>query len=75
MRDFSYFRLKNLEVGYNLPKEICNKIHFDNIRFFVQGANLLTFSGFKLWDPEMGSANGEAYPLTKSITAGLQVNI
>ena len=41
----------------------------------MQGANLLTFSGFKLWDPEMGSANGEAYPLTKSITAGLQVNI
>lgn len=75
LRDFSYIRLKNLEVGYNLPKDICNKIRFDNIRFFVQAANLVTFSDFKLWDPEMGSATGEAYPLTKSITGGIQINI
>ena len=52
-----------------------NAIHFENIRLFVQGANLLTWSSFKLWDPEMGSDNGEAYPLSKSITAGFQINI
>lgn len=75
LRDISYVRLKNLEVGYNFPKSWVNAIHFENIRLFVQGANLLTWSSFKLWDPEMGSNNGEAYPLSKSITAGFQINI
>ena len=75
MRDISYVRLKNLEVGYSLPKDLVSRIHFENVRFFLQGANLLTFSDFKLWDPEMGSDNGEKYPLTKSITVGLQVNL
>ena len=75
MRDISYIRLKNLEIGYNFPKEWMKAIRFENIRLFVQGANLLTWSDFKLWDPEMGSSNGEAYPLSKSITAGFQINI
>jgi hypothetical protein len=75
MRDCSYVRLKNLEVGYTLPREFTSRIHFGDVRFYVQGANLLTFSSFKLWDPEMGSSNGESYPLTKSITAGVQINL
>ena len=75
MRDISYLRMKNLEVGYSLPKDLLSQIHFENVRFFVQGANLLTFSGFKLWDPEMGSSNGEAYPITKSVTLGVQINL
>lgn len=75
MRDCSYFRLKNLEIGYSIPKNILEKIHFSNIRVYIQGANLLTWSDFKLWDPEMGSSTGEAYPVTRSFTAGIQVNI
>lgn len=75
MRDCSYLRLKNLEIGYTLPKHILQAIHFENCRFFLQGTNLATWTNFKLWDPEMGSNNGEAYPLTKSITLGLQINI
>ena len=74
MRDISYLRLKNLEVGYNLPDKWMQAIHFESCRFFLQGTNLLTFSDFKLWDPEMGSSNGEAYPLTKSVTVGFQLN-
>ena len=50
-------------------------MHINDLRIFIQGANLLTWSKFKLWDPEMGSSNGEAYPITKSITAGIQVNL
>lgn len=75
MRNLSYLRLKNLEIGYTLPKSLTERIHFENIRFFFQGANLLTWSSFKLWDPEMGSENGEAYPITKSFTVGVQVNL
>ena len=75
MRNGSYIRLKTLEVGYTLPKSITNKIRFNNIRFFLIGTNLLTFSNFKLWDPELGSSNGQQYPLSKTWTLGLTVNL
>ena len=75
LRDGSYLRLKTLEVGYTLPKSIVNKIRFNKIRVFFIGTNLLTFAKFKEWDPEMGSTNGEKYPLAKTFTLGLTVNI
>lgn len=74
MRDCSYLRLKNFEIGYNLPDAALQAMHLETFRIFLQGSNLMTFSNFKLWDPEMGSSNGEAYPLPKTITLGLQVN-
>ena len=74
MRDCSYLRLKNLEFGYNLPQNALDAMHLEKFRIFLQGSNLLTFSNFKLWDPEMGSENGEKYPLPKTVTLGLQVN-
>ncbi len=74
MRDCSYLRLKNFEIGYNLPQSVLNALHMDQFRIFLQGTNLLTFTNFKLWDPEMGSSNGEAYPLPKTVTLGLQLN-
>lgn len=75
MRDGSYLRLKTFEVGYTLPKAVVNKLHLDNIRINFIGQNLVTFSKFKLWDPEMGSANGRKYPLPKTFTLGLIVSI
>lgn len=75
LRDGSYLRLKTLEIGYTLPKSIVNKIKFNKVRVFFIGTNLLTFAKFKEWDPEMGSTNGEQYPLTKTLTLGLTVNI
>ena len=53
MRNGSYLRLKNLEVGYTIPKSIVNKIRLNNIRIYFMGTNLVTFSSFKLWDPEL----------------------
>ncbi len=75
MRDISYLRLKNLELGYSLPKVWLSRIHLSDVRVFFQATNLLTFSSFKLWDPEMGSDNGERYPLSKAFTFGLQINL
>mgnify|MGYP002578855804 FL=1 len=75
LRDGSYLRLKTLEAGYTLPKSIVNKIKFNQIRIFFIGTNILTFSKFKEWDPEMGSTNGQQYPLSKTFTLGLTVNI
>lgn len=75
LRNGSYLRLKTVELGYSLPKSVVNKIHFNSIRVFFIGTNLLTFSSFKLWDPEMGSSNGEKYPLARMLTLGLTVNL
>ena len=75
LRNGSYLRLKTLEIGYSLPKSMVNKIHFNSMRLFFIGTNLLTFSSFKLWDPELGSSNGEKYPLAMMFTLGLSVNL
>lgn len=75
LRNGRYLRLKNLDIGYTLPKSVVNAIHFTNVRFYISGQNLITWSKFDLWDPELGSSNGEAYPITKSITAGVQISL
>lgn len=75
MRDGRYVRLKNLDVGYTLPKGFVNKLHFNNIRIYIAGSNLLTWSSFKVWDPESANPRGEDYPLTKSVTMGITVNL
>lgn len=75
LRDGSYLRLKTLEMGYTLPKTLTTRLHMNNVRIHLIGQNLLTFSNFKLWDPEMGSSNGMKYPLGKTVTIGLTFNM
>jgi TonB-linked SusC/RagA family outer membrane protein len=75
LRNGSYLRLKTLEMGYTLPKALISKLYVGKVRLHVIGQNILTFSKFKLWDPEMGSSNGMKYPLGKTITFGITVNI
>jgi len=76
LRDGRYLRLKNLDIGYTLPKYIVNKIHFQNIRFYISGSNLFFIhKKFSIWDPESLQPRGEDYPITKAITAGMQVNL
>lgn len=75
LRNGSYLRLKTLEIGYNLPQKWVNKIYSKNIRVFFIGSNLLTFSDFKLWDPEMGSTTGTHYPLAKTFSFGFNLSM
>ena len=75
MRDGRYIRLKNLDIGYTFNKNLVNKFHLNNVRVFVSGSNLITWSKFKTWDPESANPRGEEYPLTKSVTIGLTVNL
>ena len=62
LRNGSFLRLKNLEIGYKIPYG----------RIYVSGANLLRFSPFDLWDPELSSWN--SYPLQRTVNVGLQLN-
>jgi len=73
-KDMSFMRLKNAEIGYTLPKNLTKKAGLSTARIYLQGVNLLTFSKFKLWDPELATANGSAYPNIKSYSIGLNLN-
>lgn len=75
LRDGSYLRLKTLDIGYSLPKTLVNRAHLNSVRFFLIGTNLFTFSNFKLWDPELGSSTGKVYPLSKTLSLGVSVNL
>ena len=68
MRNGSFLRLKSVEFGYTIPVK-----SLDKLRIYASGTNLLTFSGFKIWDPEMGG-NGFGYPVQKVFNLGLQIN-
>jgi TonB-linked SusC/RagA family outer membrane protein len=68
----SFMRLKSAEIGYNLSGPVLKKLHLNTGRIYVNGINLLTFSAFKLWDPEMG-ASGLGYPIQKIVNAGILI--
>lgn len=75
LRNGQYLRLKTVDVGYTIPTQLANRIKANNIRVFLVGTNLLTWSKFKLWDPELATPRGEDYPPAKSVTLGISVNL
>lgn len=74
MRDGSFVRLKSLEIGYSLPQNLLKSVFMSSCRIYFNGLNLLTFSAFKDWDPEL-SSNGFNYPLQKVFNIGINVNL
>lgn len=72
MRNGSFLRLKQVEIGYALPKGLQKKLGTSSCRLYFNGSNLLTMSKFKLWDVEMGG-NGLGYPVQKVFNIGLNV--
>ena len=72
MRNGSFVRLKQMEFGYTLPQKLTNKIHIDNLRVYFQGNNLLCWSKFKLWDPEL-AGEGFNYPIQRTFNIGVNV--
>lgn len=55
IEDGSYVRVKNIQIGYNLPSKVLDKFKFTSWRFYVSGENLLTFTKYSGSDPEVGS--------------------
>lgn len=72
LRDGAFLRLKQAEIGYTMPSKITDKIKAKTARFYISGSNLLLFSGFKLWDIEMGG-NGLGYPLQRVFNLGVNM--
>jgi hypothetical protein len=80
----SYLRLKNITLGYTLPKSLMTKIGIPDmgLRVYVTGENLLTFTGYTGFDPEVNNdpENGNlgldagTYPVARTFTFGINLN-
>ena len=72
MRDGSFLRLKQVELGYTIPEKLTEKMHVANLRLYLSGTNLFCWSSFKMWDPEMGSS-ALNYPVQRTVNVGVNL--
>jgi TonB-linked SusC/RagA family outer membrane protein len=74
VRDASYIKLKNAQIGYRLPPAVARRINASQMRVYVSGQNLLTLSKVTfLLDPEFPSGRGTVYPQTRTFAFGTSV--
>lgn len=79
VHDGSFVRLRNITLGYTLPKSVTDYIKIKNLRFYVSAENLLTFTGYKGYDPEIGGgvfSNGidhGIYPQARTVLGGVNI--
>lgn len=74
LEDASYLRLKNVQIGYTFPEKWMKKARIDNLRIYLSGDNLVTFSKyFYAYDPETPVSKGGYYPQVKTVVLGLNV--
>lgn len=76
VEDASYLRLKNVELGYTIPKNIISKLGIDYIRIYSSVQNAFTITNYKGYDPEkpVNETRSLAFPQVRIITLGLNVN-
>ena len=83
IEDGSYIRLKNLTLGYTLPKSLTSQWGISNLRLYISGQNLFTITGYSGYDPEVSSRTGNynlgfdggSYPAIRSYTFGLNLTL
>lgn len=69
VEDGSYLRLKNISIGYSMPKAWCQKVYLENLRFYIGAKNLFTITDYKGFDPEVGDQNTNGTNLTRGVDA------
>lgn len=75
LKNGNYFRCKNIEIGYTLPKKWVSAIGIDRCRLYVSGTNLFVLDSIGIYDPEnSGSRGAYQYPLTKSYNFGINIS-
>jgi len=78
LQNGAYIRLKNIRLGYTFPKSMTQKVFISNLRIYVSGENLLTFTKLMFFDPEAFSGRyygpGDAYPLSRTVSLGININ-
>ena len=75
LEDGDYLRLKNITIGYTLPKKYTKKALMEEVRFSISGQNLYTLTRYTGLDPEVGGSgiDSNVYPLTRNFTFGLNI--
>lgn len=80
LEDGDFIRLKNVTLGYTLPKNVCTKLGISNWRFYISGQNLLTLSKYTGFDPEVGGnglstkgIDNGSYPVSSQVRIGTQL--
>lgn len=79
IKNGSYMRLKNIQLGYTLPKDLTSKAFISSLRIYVAAENLLTLTGYKGFDPEISydasaGIDRGIYPQARTFTVGLNLN-
>ncbi|MCP4313567.1 MAG: TonB-dependent receptor [Bacteroidetes bacterium] len=82
LQNGAYIRLKNIQIGYTIPKNISEKVKISMVRIYVAAENLLTHTNLMMFDPESfkgrtegyGGRPGDQYPLSRVFSVGLNVN-
>lgn len=74
VRDMDYFRMKNIQLGYTVPRHITTKFYVQNLRVYVSADNLLTITRYEGLDPEKAANSGDLYPTTRTYTVGLNLS-
>lgn len=74
LKDMSFLRLKQMTIAYDFPKKLLQGTFIGGARVYIMGSNLLTFTKFHLWDPELNTSNGASYPNSRTVSVGLNVN-
>jgi hypothetical protein len=72
-----HIRLRNVTLGYELPKNLLQQWKINSLRFFAQGQNLYVWHNFQGYDPEVTftTFSGAQYPQLKTITFGLNLGL
>ncbi|BEH00281.1 SusC/RagA family TonB-linked outer membrane protein [Bacteroides sedimenti] len=70
MQNKSFFKIKNIQLGYSLPKELIAKLNIEKVRFYGSLENFFTFSSYKGMDPEVSGTN---YPTMKQASVGINI--
>lgn len=73
-KDMSFLRCKTLELGYTFDTNWLKSLYVKNLRIYMSANNLFCISGWKLWDPELGTGDGLKYPMNRSFQFGLDIN-
>jgi hypothetical protein len=79
VEDGSYLRLKNLTIGYSLPKELYSKLDVNKVRIYVTTNNLFTITKYTGFDPEVGmnsyGVDTGRYPQARSFIFGVEIGL
>lgn len=71
----TYLKMRNIELGYTLPKQWTSKVGISKFRVYVAGQNLLSFDNINFdIDPEITATNGMAYPNMKVVNVGFSMD-